>query len=300
MNVNYPEILGTDAPDENAADLRTKGWEVSASWRDNINKNWYYRFNVAISDNVSEITSYENPTGALNEYYVGQKLGEIWGFETDGIFQSDDEVALHSDQSQLGANWKAGDMRYKDLNGDGKITSGNNTLSDPGDKKIIGNSTARYSYGVNTEVSYKGLTLNVFFQGFFRDYLPSNDNWNAFYPYNAGHVEKYYLTETWNENNRDAYFAAPHISTNTKKNIHPQSRYVQNGAYIRLKNLTLNYNFPEKLVSKVRLDGAQIYFSGMNLWEYTKMHKPLDPEVQTLTQEYYMQRIYTIGVKMSF
>ncbi|MGD9557537.1 MAG: hypothetical protein AB7V25_11005, partial [Mangrovibacterium sp.] len=165
----------------------------------------------------------------------------------------------------------------------------------------IGNSSPRYTFGINPDVTYKNRTLNLFFQGLFRDFLPQHDNWKAFYPYNAGHVEKYYITDSWSEDNRDAYFAAPTIGTNTKKNIHPQSRYVQNAAYIRLKNLTLNYNIPQSLISKLGMSRAQVYFSGMNLWEATKMHKSLDPEQRNdLTQEYYFQRIFTLGAKITF
>ena len=310
MNVTYPELLGTTAPMSNAADLRTSGWELSLTWHDKIGQDWMYGINFALADNVAKVTKYENPTGSLSEHYVGKRMGEIWGYVTEGIFQTDDEVKAHADQANLGANWRAGDIMYKDLNGDGKINPGKNTLADPGDRQIIGYSHPRYSYGINPDVSYKSLSLNVFFQGLFRDFLPMNDNWMAFYPYNAGHMENYYITESWSEDNRDAYFAAPTIGTNTKKNIQPQSRYVQNGFYIRLKNLTLNYNLPQSLVGKIGLSNASVYFAGMNLWEYTKMHKPLDPEVEyndgngqernDLTQEYYFQRTYSLGVKVSF
>lgn len=309
-NVTLPDILGTSAPDANAADLRTRGWELSATWHDNIGKDWRYGLNIGLSDSQTEITKYDNPTGALNEFYEGQMIGEIWGYVTEGIFQEDSEVAAHADQANLGANWRAGDIKYKDLNGDGKINPGNNTLDNPGDRQIIGNWNPRYSFGINPDVSYKNWTLNVFFQGLFRDYLPENGNWKAFYPYNAGHMENYFITESWSEDNRDAYFAAPTIGTNTKKNIQPQSRYVQNGAYIRLKNLTLNYNIPNEYVSKIGLSSASVYFAGQNLWEYTKMHKPIDPEVEfnnntglernDLTQEYYFQRTYSLGIKVSF
>ena len=309
-DVTYPELLGTDAPAANAADLRTKGWELSLSWRDQINQDWRYGINLALSDNKSKITKYDNPTGSLSEHYVGKVMGEIWGYVTEGIFQEDSEVAQHADQSNLGANWRAGDIKYKDLDNTGAINPGSNTLADPGDRKIIGYAHPRYSFGINPEVSYKNFNLNIFFQGLFRDYLPENGNWKAFYPYNAGHMEKYYITESWSEQNRDAYFAAPTIGTNTKKNIHPQSRYVQNGAYIRLKNLTLNYNLPQELIGKFGLSSAQVYFAGMNLWEHTKMHKPIDPEVEfndntgeernDLTQEYYFQRTFSLGVKVTF
>ncbi len=309
-NVTFPDLLGTSAPDANAADLRTTGWELSATWHDNIGKDWRYGINLALSDNQAEITKYDNPTGSINEFYEGQKIGEIWGYVTEGIFQEDSEVAGHADQANLGANWRAGDIMYKDLNNDGKINQGSNTLDDSGDRQIIGNWSPRYQFGINPDVSYKNWTLNVFFQGLFRDYLPENGNWKAFYPYNAGHMEYYYITESWTEDNRDAYFAAATVGTNTKKNVHPQSRYVQNAAYIRLKNLTLNYNLPTEWISKIGLSSASVYFAGQNLWEYTKLHKPLDPEIEynnntglernDLTQEYYFQRTFSLGVKVSF
>jgi hypothetical protein len=300
-NVVEPDILGTTAPRANAADLRTKGWEVAATWQTQINSNWNYSVTLALSDNKSEITKYNNPTGALSERYVGQVIGEIWGFETAGIFQSPDEVANWADQTPLGANWREGDMKYSDLNGDGKINYGNSTLGEPGDQKIIGYETPRGNFGITANVGWKNFYLTVFFQGVLKyDYLPENDNWNAFYPYNAGHVENYYLTDTWSLENPNAYFAAPHISTNTKQNILPQSRYVQNGAYGRFKNLSIGYNLSSQLAEKIGLGGVQVYFSGQNIGEFTSMRKPLDPEVRpTLTQEYYKQRTYAMGLRVT-
>ena len=301
-NVDLPEILGTNAPRANAADLKTTGWEISATWRNRINSDWDYSIILALADSKAVITKYDNPTGSLSERYVGQVIGERWGYVTQGIFQTEDEVSGAANQSNLGGNWRPGDIRYADLNGDGKIDQGNNTLDDPGDRVIIANERPRGNFGITGNVGYKGFSLSMFFQGVMQyQYWPPNGNWVAFYPFNAGHVEKYYLTDTWSEDNRDAYFPAPHISTNTKQNVQAQSRYVQDGSYIRLKNLTLNYNIPSDLVSKIGLSDASVYVSGMNLFEFTNMRKPLDPEVRpTLTQEYYKQRIYSLGLKISF
>ncbi len=309
--VEFPSILGTDAPQQNAADLQTRGWELAATWQNRVNNNWNYSITLALSDNVTEITKYDNPTGVLpnpsdnnTEYYEGQIVGERWGYETQGIFQTEDEVANAANQEQIpnGSNWRPGDIRYADLNGDGFINVGENTLSDPGDQRIIGYETPRYNFGVNSTVGWKAFTLNVFFQGLLQhDYFPPNGNWVAFYPFNAGHVENYYLTDTWSETNRDAYFPAPHISTNTKQNLQPQSRFVQDGAYVRLKNLTLAYNLPQNLANRVGMTNAQIYFAGQNMWEFTRMRRPLDPEIRpTLTQEYYKQRTYSMGIRVSF
>lgn len=303
MDVTYPAILGTAAPKENAADLRTKGWELSLTWRDRFKGSWNYDVTLALSDWTAEITKFNNPTGAINNtFYVGQKLGEIWGFETVGIFQTADAVANAPKQNNIGANWRAGDIQYADLNGDGIISLGNNTLANPGDRKIIGNTTPRYTFGLNGGIGYKNFRLSFFFQGIGKkDYLPTSGNWTWFFPFNAGHVEKYYLTDTWTETNRDAYFPAAHVSTNDKKNLQAQSRYMQSAAYVRLKNLSLSYDLPQNLLSKVGIGRAQVFVTGMNLWEYTKIRKPLDPEtIQSDAIEYPMQRISTLGLNVSF
>ncbi len=301
MNVKYPDVLGTPAPKSNAAELRTKGWEASINYRKTIGKDWHLGLNMSLSDNTTEITRYDNPSGSLSEYYVGMKIGEIWGYVTEGIFQTDDEVAKHADQTQLGANWKAGDMKIADLNNDKKITAGKLTLNDPGDRRIIGNSTPRYAFGIMPKLGYKNWSLNAFFQGLFRDYLPLASNWTLFYPGVTGVVETWYEKESWTPDNPDAYYPALHRANSNLKNYTPQSRWVQNASYIRLKNLTLSYTIPEQKSNKVGLSNAEIYLSGMNLWEFSKIHRPLDPEnVTTVTQEYWMQRIYAIGIKLSF
>lgn len=304
MNQSYPMILGVAAPKSNAADLKTTGWELAATWRTQINNNWNYGITLALANNVSEITKYENPTGNIDDFYVGMKIGDRWGYETQGIFQTADEVATSADQSEVqdGSEWRPGDIRYADLDGDMVITQGDRTLENHGDLKIIANERPQYTFGINGNVGYKAFTLGIFFQGVGKyEYWPPNGNWVAFYPFNAGHVEEYYVTDTWSEDNPDAYFPHPHISTNTKQNVQAQSRYVQDARYIRLRNLTFAYNLPSEVANKVGLVNAQIYFSGQNLWEYTDMRKPLDPEVRpTLTQEYYKQRTYSLGLRVTF
>ena len=305
MNVSYPAILGTSAPRENAADLRTKGWELSLTWRDKIKTDWSYDVTLALADAQATITKFENPSGALpasNRYYVGQKLGEIWGYQTVGLFQTQDEVNNAPDQSRIGNNWRPGDVQYADLNGDGIISPGKNTLDDPGDRTIIGNSTPRYSFGINTSIAYKNFRLTAFFQGIGQvDHWPSSGNWTWFFPYNAGHVERYYITDTWTPENPNAYFPAAHISTSDKKNLQTQSRYLQSAAYIRAKNITLSYTLPQSVISKIKMSRAQVFVSGMNLFEFTKIRKPLDPEsIQSGAIEYPMQRIGTIGLNVSF
>ena len=302
MNVSYPDILGTIAPKENAADLRTKGWEASLTYKNSKGKDFSYDVTLALSDATAAITKFSNPTGAINNTFrVGQQLGEIWGFETVGIFQTADEVKAAADQSGLGNNWRAGDIQYADLNGDRKINYGANTISNPGDRKIIGNSTPRYTFGINSSIRWKNFNANIFFQGIgSQDFWPSDGNWTWFFPFNAGHVERYYITDTWTEENRNAYFPAAHISTNDGKNKIAQSRFLQNAGYMRLKNIRFGYDLPAKISKKVAMNNVQFFVVGANLWEYTKLRKPLDPEsIQSGAIEYPMQRLFTFGINLS-
>ena len=302
MRKSYPAVLGTGAPQANAADLETRGWEANVIWRDRIGQDWIYSINLALSDNQTEITKYENPTGDISDYYEGQMIGEIWGYETVGIFQTDEEVAAAADQSFLGSAWRAGDVQYADLNGDGAINPGSNTLDDPGDRVIIGNSSPRYSFGINPDISYKNWTLSLFFQGLFRDEMPTRSAHRAFWPWNSDIIENWWLEESWSPDNPDAYWPGPRfrrIEDNTK-NFHPQTRYLQDASYIRLKNMTLNYRFPHSLVGRAGLSSASVYFSGHNVWEFTNMRKPLDPEYTTTTQIYYLQRTFALGLRVGF
>ncbi|WP_163381224.1 SusC/RagA family TonB-linked outer membrane protein [Cyclobacterium sp. SYSU L10401] len=305
MRQEYPSLLGTGAPQTNAADLRTYGWEMELTYRNQFTSDLNYDVTLALSDWQATITRFDNPSGALpsgNQYYEGQMLNEIWGYETVGIFQSQEEVDNAADQSNLGANWRPGDIQYADLNNDGRITPGNNTLENPGDRRIIGNSTPRYSFGINNNLQWKNFTLNLFFQGVWsRDHWPTSGNWTWFFPFNAGHVEKYFITDSWSEDNRDAYFPHPHISTNDKKNIQTQTRFLQNAGYIRLKNVNLGYNLPANWMQSIGFQSANIYFAGMNLWEYSPIRPPLDPEtIWAGAIEYPMQRIYTLGARITF
>ena len=148
MRISYPQLLGTTAPQENGADLETKGWEFQASYRGSVGRDWNYMIDFNMADNRTEITKFDgNPTGAVSNYYVGKEIGEIWGYETVGIFQYDDEVASAADQSQLGADWRAGDIQFADLNEDGKINPGNSTLKSC-DRRVIGNTSPRYTYAL--------------------------------------------------------------------------------------------------------------------------------------------------------
>lgn len=294
MRKTYPGTLGTASPNENAADLRNIGWEVSLTWRNKRGGDWNISTNVVLSDYTTEITKYDNPTGAINSYYVGKKVGEIWGYETVGLIQTEAELENLPDQSRLGANWRLGDVHYADLNGDGIISTGSQTLDDTGDQIRIGNTTPRYSFGINPRISYKNFALDVFAQGIMKkDWYPARGNFIRFFPFKSLSMEQWWIDDSWSPENPDAYFPGVQFAYSDNKNTFNQTRYLQNAAYIRLKNVTLSYNLPFNFMQQ-----ASIYVNAANLWEASGMYKTLDPEYTTdLVPRYMFHRSFTLGLK---
>ena len=145
--------VGASAPLQNVADMRTDGYELSLTGQDRIGE-WSYRVGFNIYDHMSKITKFDNKTGALSRWYEGRELNQIWGYVSDGYYTIDD---FDIDKARKGA-WelkegvtsiqgvivRPGDEKFKDLNGDGIINTGASTVDDPGDRKVIGNSTSRF------------------------------------------------------------------------------------------------------------------------------------------------------------
>lgn len=323
-----PNVFGATVPYGNFADLKTTGWELTLAWKDEFSVGgspFQYSFSGSVWDNQSEILKFNNPEKIISStYYEGSKIGEIWGYETLGFFTSDEEVALHADQSFLinsnNRQWLAGDLKFADLNGDGVINQGENTVDNPGDRKIIGNSAPRYQFGFNLSANWKGFGLSTFFQGIGkRDwyFAPEAD---LFYgPYNRpyGFQPKIMMDDYWTEENPDAYWPRfrGYTALGTNRSLGaPQTRYLQDASYLRLKNITLDYTLPEAWVEKVGLGNVMIYISGQNLLTFSGLYKHtdnFDPEVienpaGDMTNShgqgdaYPMLKTYTIGLNLSF
>lgn len=291
-----PSIIGVGVPNENAADLETKGWELSLTWRDRINDELNYNVGLVLSDYQTEITKYDNPNGVLSQYYVGREFGEIWGYTSNGLFQSEQEIEQAPNQTKLwGGNWAPGDARYVDLNEDGEISPGQNTLNDPGDLSIIGNSTPRYSFGVRGGMDWKNFSLSFIFQGVGkRDYMPGG---NYFWGLTSEWaVPQQHNLDYWTPENTDAYWPRPRFGHGG--NHTASTRYIQDAAYIRWKQLTIGYNIPDQLLERMNIDNLMIYFSGENLWESTNLLDAYDPEILNAAT-YPIQRTLSVGLNVT-
>jgi TonB-linked SusC/RagA family outer membrane protein len=296
---SYPNLLGTTAPRRNNASLSTKGFELSLGWQDKIGEVGY-KARVYLSDNISTVTKYKNLTGTLADHYEGKRLGEIWGFVTSGIYQTADEVTKGPDQSRYYARWLPGDVRYTDLNGDGKINNGTNTLADPGDLKVIGNSTPRYNYGVNLGVEWKGFYLDMLWQGVGKQDFWANGNffWGTGTNINNSTLFDGHL-DFWRPDRTDAYFPAVYLSGENNKNRQVQTMYLQDNSYLRLKNLQLGYTLPSSFTNKFAVGMMRLYFTGENLLTFTKLFDVFDPET-TVNAQYGQGKVYPLATTYSF
>lgn len=317
-----PAVFGAAVPRENAADLENRGWEVNLGWRDTYQVggsplSLSLRFMIA--DSRTHITKYANPTGSLGDYYEGQEIGTIWGYTNDGFFATDEEALAADQTSLMGSNTsrKAGDVRYLDLNRDGKISAGENTLDDHGDLKIIGNSEARFPYSFELNTSWRGFDLRAFFYGIGqKDWYPGSKHL-VFWGIGNGMGNTpctimAHMTDYWREDNQDAYFPRPkYASANNGELSKPQTKYLQDASYLRLKNLTLGYTLPAGLTQQWKISNLRFYLSCENLWTLNHMYTDfIDPEIlsgrgeraynERITPGYPFTRNYSVGLNLSF
>lgn len=296
-----PATLGASVPQENAADLRTSGWELILSWRDQTSGGFGYHFRGVLSDNKTVITKFANPTGLLSQNYVGKVMGEIWGYTSYGLFQSDAEVASSPSQKSLSSgNWGAGDVKYEDINGDGVISRGAQTLSDPGDRQIIGNSTAHYHFGVTAGFDYKGIDFEVFFQGVGkRDWDPGQ--WNSgFWGFtNQWCTPQVHSLDYWTPDNTDAFWPRLHHGGVVGGNHQTSTRYLQDASYVRVKNIVLGYSFPAAFLNKINVQRLRLYLQGENLFTFHHLDANFDPETLD-SMTYPINKKISFGLNLTF
>ncbi|SFS76581.1 TonB-linked outer membrane protein, SusC/RagA family [Porphyromonadaceae bacterium NLAE-zl-C104] len=326
-----PGVLGANVPQSNNATLRTRGWELNINWRQNIGKDLSYFVNANLSDYKSVVTQYYNPNNTLSTWYEGRVVGEIWGYTVNDLFRSQDEVDLYLskiDPSFIATNWRPGDIRYEDINGDGMIDNGKNTLEDHGDLSIIGNSEPRLQFGVNLGASYKNFDFSMLWKGVGkRDYY-FNQNavfywgimrawWDTNIDGKGKHLDyfrdepgtKYYGLYEGDANiNTEAFFPRPYLdSTNDIKNRgHANTRYLANAAYLRLQNIQLGYTLPQKVISRLHLRDVRLFFSGENLLTIDNLPKLIDPAAivgfnnLAGAATYGADRIYSFGFSITY
>ena len=296
--VNAPASLGVIPNATNSASLRTKGWEASIGWKDHTRRlNYWVNFNI--SDNKNVVTRYEGQNviaEGLNNVIQGMPVNSIYGYRSEGYFKSDADVAGHAFQDDRTG---AGDLIYKDMNKDGFINGGLNRPDNHGDLVYLGNTSPRYSFGLNLGVEWNGFDLSALFQGvgerkmllYPSAVVPFIDAWRQPWAINKDY---------WRPDHPDALF--PRLYVGGTQNVLTSTKWVQNAAYIRLKNLQVGYTLPQRWTAKAKIQKARIFFSGQDIWEHSKMwYKYFDAESpDNAAYNYPFFRSYAAGVNVSF
>lgn len=310
----YPAVMGVSAPKKNSGILKTNGWELSLKWQDRLNNGLRYDVSFVLSDYITKVKRFSgNPNKSLSTLYDGKVMGEIWGYRCDGILQESDfdidengkYILKGASQTDLNSTWYPGDLRFADLGGkkgedenksdagpDGKVSNGENTVYNSGDLRVLGNNTPRFRFGLNGNVFWKNFSLNVFFQGVAkRDVFISNSMLFGGSD-SAGNFDTF--KNSWTPENTNAKY---HMYARGQ-NLTTNSRYIYNGAFLRLKTLAVGYTLPRQWTEKLTLNTVRVNLSGYNLFEITGVPDVFDPE--SIQSAYPMMRSVAVGVQINF
>lgn len=296
-----PDVYGASSPKGNFAEMTTRGYEIIVSWNDSFNlggKPFNYGIKASLADYYSVIDKYNNATKSLStssyndSYYEGMVIGEIWGFVSNGLWQTQEEIdaaeagAIAAGQKyynplmQTSKTYKLypGDIKFEDLNGNGYIDRGKNTVDDPGDRKIIGNSEPRYIYSFGIDLEWNNIFVSAFFQGVGKqDWYPGSEASVIWGQYNRpyGQMPSWHLDNYWTEDNSDAYLPryAGYYAPFYKGSNNANTRYLMDVSYIRLKNFQIGYTLPSKWTNAIKMKKISIFFSGENLWTWSPMYR---------------------------
>ena len=292
VNIEVPSAIGIKVPTGNYGELEVKGWETSLRWQDRV-KDFDYFVALNLSDHKDKLVDYgvefSGFTSGVNQLLEGYSIGSIFGFESDGYFQTTEDAKNSPAFNR--AIQDAGDIRYIDQDGDGKITA-------PNDLVYLGNTQPRYEFGIQFGGSYKGFDFSALIQGvgkrnFYLNgeaFQPFRDTWNNF--------SYTYYSDYWTPENPNA--TLPRLYASVKHNYQISTHWIQNAAYARLKNLQIGYTLPKTWLKKMKVEKVRIYFSGENLFEYSKLFKYYDPEINTDRGDMYpIMRNYSIGLNIS-
>lgn len=297
LALEIPDYIGFDNPDQNTGKMDTKGWETEIGWSDKIGEIGY-----SISANISDFKSIMGDLGGtefLGDQIKkeGSEFNEWYGYVSDGLFQTEEDLAA---SPKLNAAMKVGDVKYKDISGPDGVPDGK--IDGVYDRVLLGGSLPRYMYGSTIKLDYKNFDLSVVLQGVGKINTrleglmvqPLMENWGA--------VPKILDGTSWSKYNTEAQNMAakyPRFSQNNRGNNYVMSDFwMFDGAYLRLKNVTLGYNLPVVLAQKMSLQNVRLYASASDILTFNKYPKGWDPEVSA--SGYPITSAYVFGLSVTF
>lgn len=295
--VAFPSTLGVGVGNQNVGELKTWGWELNVGWRD-TKRSFTYWVNANIDDSQNELVEYLGATviqPGTRRLLEGYPINSLFGYMTDGLFQTEEEVDGHAFQSSLTG---AGDVKYVDRNNDGKITSGSQTEADHGDLVYLGNSNPRYNFGIRGGFNWKGFDFSLFLQGVGKRVFMLDEQLIMPYSYAEFGPQKHNM-DYWTPENRDAFW--PRLMVRGTHNFLPSDKWIQDAAYLRIKDIQVGYTIADRLVSRLGITKLRVYAAGHDVWETTGTLDFIDPETPNqATWQYPFRRSYSVGLNLNF
>ena len=318
ISVEYPQVLGASAPKVNDGKFGARGWEFAINWRDKIGEVKYnVGFNLADArSEVKKLTNNENvPNAGLNSNrLIGKPRNSIYVYKTDGLFQNQAEVDAYYDKYYWNADHtgpkegnvlpapgkqktntlRPGARKVIDLDGDGVITRD--------DIYYAGDAAPRLSFGIKAGLEWKGIDFCAFFQGIGKQKILRTGNMYAPWVVNYTRQNVSFMGKMWSEENPNAEYAiASRDAAFNRWNYQNKDVSVQNNKYIRLKSLVVGYTLPKAWTSKAGINKLRVYFSGDDLWEWTKVKDGYDPEYgEASNNTFPFSRQLTFGLDLTF
>lgn len=304
LNIPVPVVTGLDAPIQNIGNVENRGWDVTAEWHDRVS-HIDYGIRINFSDVKNEVTNLGGNKMIITGNSIielGAPIHSIYGYETEGIFQSQKEIK--GAPAQFGT-LKPGNLRYKDqltvdTDGDG-VADASDGVINADDRVILGDPFPRYTYGIDLSAGYKGFDLAIALQGVGkRDVLLGGD---LVYPlFNAGKIQEWHVKECWTPENSDAKFPILEATSFGSNDVQASNTWLFNASYLRVRNITLGYTLPKQLLNKVFIKNLRIYFSGQNLLTFHNLPQGIDPLVPNDSGGaiYPIAKSYTMGIDVSF
>ncbi len=300
-----PAILGTGVPQENVSAIETKGFELTLQWKDRMG-NLGYSLRGILSNYKGVVKKFPNEQRLISNWYEGEVMGSIYGYTTVGYFKSDADVQKSASQAAIYSQWGPGDIKYADINGDGKIDWGNNTVDNMGDRKVIGNSTPQYQFSLFGDFTWKNFDASFFIQGVGKRETVFGSGTNYFWGITGSEWQSSPFTvhmDRWTPSNPNGYFPKFYMSGENGKNMQAQTKYMQNTAYARLKSVQIGYTFPQKLFNGISLEKLRVFALVENLLTISPMkkHSTIDPEIYFSDVKIYpLQRSISFGASVTF
>jgi len=331
VNLAYPGVLGATAPKTNDGELKTWGWEGILTWKDHVGK-VKYSISGNITDNQNKLIKVSGAANGItpgyNNLVEGYPLGSYFGLRYGGRLQTQEQVDAYNAayynpggvinniglpaatplQNQPGkfTGLRPGDNSFVDVNGDGALSTGINTAN-PGDLVFLGTDNPRYTFGFNLGLQWKGFDFYSILQGVGKRTIFRGGNWRVPYLSIFQGQTKSYVGNVWSPENQEAYYPNLHSALNNginNYNYQASTWSVENGKYLRLKNVVLGYTLPKSLLAKQKaISNLRVYVSGSDLWETTKIHDGWDPEATRNVggnERYPFYRYVSLGANVTF